>query len=46
LPFCPAEDRKKLLAWLMAVPAISAAGTKADGLVSCKEGESFENSWA
>jgi hypothetical protein len=43
LPFCQAEAGKKIFAWLIAAPAIYAAGARAYRIVSCNDGESFEN---
>jgi hypothetical protein len=44
LPFCQAEAGTKIFAWLMAAPASYAAGARAYRIVSCNDGESFENS--
>jgi hypothetical protein len=44
LPFCQVEDGK-MLPWLVAAPAIYAAGARACRLMSCNGCESFEHSW-
>jgi hypothetical protein len=48
LDFCPfwqIKDCQKSLACLMTTTALYAAGARAYRIVSCKDCESFENSW-
>jgi hypothetical protein len=44
LPFNPAEEGQRRLVCRMAATALYAAGARAYRIVSCHDGESFENS--
>jgi len=46
LPLCEAADRQKILTCLMATHAIYAAGARVYRMVSCHDGERWENAWA